>query len=115
MIESPVAQVHGHGVGRVDAPAARADNKSPVALHILDALEAFGVDTLFGIPGGAISSVYGALLQRPGMRVVTAKHETGAVFLAMGHAMATGRLGVVVTTAGPGITNALTGITSAFY
>lgn len=49
------------------------------------------------------------------MRAITAKHETGAVFLAMGHAMATGGLGVVVTTSGPGMTNALTGITSAFY
>jgi acetolactate synthase-1/2/3 large subunit len=95
--------------------ASRQARMAPVALQILDVLADHGVDTIFGIPGGAISSVYGALLNRPGMRIVTAKHETGAVFLAMGHAMATGRLGAVVITAGPGITNALTGIASAFY
>jgi acetolactate synthase-1/2/3 large subunit len=111
------------GFGVVRAPpsaAATAASPAPngratVALQILDLLQQFGVDTVFGIPGGAVSTIYGALVARPGIRLITAKHETGAVFLAMGHAMATGQLGVVVTTAGPGITNALTGITSAYY
>lgn len=91
------------------------DIKTSVGLQILDVLQEYGVDTIFGIPGGAISTIYGGLLERPAIRAITAKHETGAVFLAMGYAMATGRLGVVVTTAGPGMTNALTGIASAFY
>lgn len=115
MIEPSHPQAHARGLDLVGGLSPETDREVPVALQILDVLQAFGVDTLFGIPGGAISSLYGALLQRPGIRLVTAKHETGAVFLAMGYAMATGRLGVVVTTAGPGITNALTGITSAFY
>jgi acetolactate synthase-1/2/3 large subunit len=83
--------------------------------QILDVLEEFGVDTLFGIPGGAVSSLYGGLLDRPRMRIVNAKHETGAVFLAMGYSMATDQPGVVLTTSGPAISNALTGLSSAFY
>jgi acetolactate synthase-1/2/3 large subunit len=86
-----------------------------VALQLVDVLEEFGVNVVFGIPGGAISGLYAALMERPHIRVVTAKHETAAVFLAMGYAIATGRPGVVITTAGPGITNALTGLASAFY
>ena len=84
------------------------------AEHVLDVLEEFGVDTVFGIIGGAVSSLYGGLLDRPRISVVSAKHETSAVFLAMGYAMATGKLGTVITTAGPGITNALTGLASAY-
>ncbi len=89
--------------------------KSTVALHLVDVLRDFGVNVVFGIPGGAISPFYDALLERPDVRIITTKHETNAAFLAIGYAMATGRPGVVVTTAGPGITNALTGMASAYY
>jgi acetolactate synthase-1/2/3 large subunit len=89
--------------------------KSPVALHLVDVLRDFGVNVVFGVPGGAISPFYDALLERPDIRIITTKHETNAAFLAIGYAMATGRPGVVVTTAGPGITNALTGVASAYY
>ena len=65
--------------------------------------------------GALWAGLYGALAGRTDFRVVNAKHETGAVFLAMGHAMATGRPGVVITTSGPGITNAITGLASAYY
>ncbi|MBI5517481.1 MAG: thiamine pyrophosphate-binding protein [Deltaproteobacteria bacterium] len=88
---------------------------SPVALQLIDVLREFGVDTVFGIPGGAISGFYASLLARPDVKIVTTRHETGAAFMAIGYAMATGRPGVVVTTAGPGITNALTGLASAYY
>lgn len=86
-----------------------------VALQLVDVLRDFGVDVVFGVPGGAVSSLYAALVDRPDVRVITAKHETNAAFLAMGYAMASGRPGVVFTTAGPGITNAMTGIASAHY
>lgn len=86
-----------------------------VALQIIDVLRDFGADTVFGVPGGAISSMYAALVDRPDIRVITAKHETSAAFLAIGYTIATGRPGVVLTTAGPGITNAMTGIASAHY
>jgi len=88
---------------------------SSVAHELCDVLREFGVDTVFGIPGGAIAKLYSVLPDRPDLRVVTTKHETNAGFMAMGYAAATGRPGVVLTTAGPGITNALTGIASAYY
>jgi len=100
-------------VEEVGAPSSR--SAVPLALQLIDELRALGIDTVFGIPGGAVSPVYAALLKRPDVRVINAKHETGAVFLAMGYALATGKPGVVLTTAGPGITNAITGIASAFY
>ena len=100
-------------LAEVGAPSSR--SAVPLALQIIDELRAHGIDTVFGIPGGAVSPIYGALLERPDVRVVNAKHETGAVFLAMGYAIATGKAGVVFTTAGPGITNAITGLASAFH
>ncbi len=108
--ESPTSR---RNLGDVGAASSRAT--VPVALQLIDELRAHGITTVFGIPGGAVAPIYGALLQRPDVRVVTAHHETGAVFMAMGHALATGTPGVVITTAGPGITNAITGIASAFY
>jgi acetolactate synthase-1/2/3 large subunit len=89
--------------------------QSTVSLHLVDVLHDFGANVVFGVPGGAISGFYDALLERPDIRIITTKHEAMAGFLAIGYSMATGRPGVVLTTAGPGITNALTGIASAFY
>ncbi len=84
-----------------------------VAHAIVDTLLAYGVDTLFGIPGGAISALYDACLDRPALRLVTTRHETAAVFAAIGHARVTGRPAVVVVTSGPGLTNAITGLAAA--
>jgi acetolactate synthase-1/2/3 large subunit len=86
-----------------------------VAHQLVDVLCDFGVDTVFGIPGGNVATIYMALLERPEIRVVTAKHETGAAFMAIGYSLQTGRPGVVIATAGPGITNTLTGLATAFY
>jgi acetolactate synthase-1/2/3 large subunit len=92
-----------------------ASPQQSVSIQLIDVLTEFGVDMVFGIPGGAIASLYAAFHQRPGIRLITAKHETSAAFLAVGYALATGRPGVVLTTAGPGITNALTGMATAHY
>lgn len=100
-------------VDSVGAPASR--TTVPVALQLVDELRAHGINTVFGIPGGAVSPLYAALMKRQDVQVVNAKHESGAAFLAMGYALATGKPGVIVTTAGPGITNAVTGLASAFY
>lgn len=108
----------GHASARFaleDVGAQSSRTSGPLARQLIDELRAHGIDTVFGIPGGAVSPIYAALLKRPSVRVITAKHETSAVFLAMGYAIATGKPGVVITTAGPGITNAVTGIASAFY
>ena len=82
---------------------------------IARALADNGVTTVFGLPGGPLFPIYDALLDCPSIRVVHCKHETMAVFAAAAYARATESVGVVLVTSGPGITNALTGLASAFY
>jgi acetolactate synthase-1/2/3 large subunit len=80
-------------------------------------LEQLGVEYVFGIPGGAIEPLYNALARserRGGVRAVVARHETGAAFMADGYARNSGKLGVVCGTAGPGTTNLITGVASAY-
>jgi len=80
-------------------------------------LEQIGVEYVFGIPGGPIEPFYNALARserRGGIRSVVARHETGAAFMADGYARNSGRLGVCCGTAGPGTTNLITGVASAF-
>jgi acetolactate synthase-1/2/3 large subunit len=75
------------------------------------------VEYVFGIPGGAIEPLYNALARserRGSVRPVVARHETGAAFMAEGYARNTGRLGVCCSTTGPGATNLITGVASAF-
>ena len=104
-----------HAGGQSSGPAGATSGAETVtgAQSLIKSLECAGVDTVFGIPGGAISRLYADLTKRPGIRVVNATHETNAVFLAIGHALATGKPSVVLTTAGPGMTNAITGLASA--
>jgi acetolactate synthase-1/2/3 large subunit len=85
-----------------------------VADQIVRVLRDAGVNTLFGVPGGAIAAIYDALLDEPRIRVINSRHESSAVFAAAAHARATGSVGVVLTTSGPGVTNAITGIASSF-
>ncbi len=80
-------------------------------------LEYIGVEFVFGIPGGAIEPLYNALsrsAKRGGPRAVVARHETGAAFMADGYARNSGNLGVCCATAGPGATNLITGVASAY-
>lgn len=81
---------------------------------LIDILIASGVDTVFGLPGGTIAPLHDALLDRPEVRVITTRHESGAMFAAAGYARMTGKLGVVLVTSGPGILNSLTGAASAY-
>ncbi len=84
---------------------------------ILGYLEQLGVEYVFGIPGGAIEPFYNALARserRNSIRAVVARHETGAAFMAEGYARNTGRLGVCCSTTGPGATNLITGVASAY-
>lgn len=80
---------------------------------LLRALQAEGVDLVFGYPGGAIMPVYDALLDS-GIRHVLVRHEQGAALAANGYARHTGRVGVCLATSGPGATNLVTGIADAF-
>lgn len=84
---------------------------------VIGYLEAIGVEYVFGVPGGAIEPLYNALARserRGGIVPVVARHETGAAFMADGYARESGKLGVCCTTTGPGATNAITGVASAY-
>lgn len=84
---------------------------------VVDYLEELGIKHVFGIPGGAIEPLYNALARskREGrIRPVVARHESGAAFMADGYARETRRLGVCCATTGPGTTNLLTGVASAY-
>lgn len=75
-------------------------------------LEARGVDRVFGIPGGAISPMFDALIDSA-IEPIVCQHESMALYMAYGHARATGKPAVVLVTSGPGVLNALTGIAAA--
>lgn len=79
------------------------------------ALDAEGVTTVFGHPGGAVITIYDALAQiQPRWQHVLVRHEQAATHMAEGYAKATGRVGTVLVTSGPGATNCVTGIADAF-
>lgn len=81
---------------------------------IVDALWSLGVDTVYGVPGGAISPLYDALLNRSEIRVVNVRHETNAAFMAIGHVrVRPASLPCILVTSGPGVTNAVTGLAAA--
>ncbi len=81
---------------------------------IVQALKDEGVKHVFGYPGGAVLHIYDALFQQEDVRHVLVRHEQGATHAADGYARATGLPGVVLVTSGPGATNAVTGIATAF-
>lgn len=84
------------------------------AQAILATLRAFGVDTIFGIPGVHNLPLYDAMRQESGLRHVLARHEQGAGFMADGYARISGRPGVVSTITGPGALNAATPLADAY-
>ena len=81
---------------------------------VLRSLEAEGVDTVFGIPGGAILPIYDAFARGTTVRHVLARHEQGAGHMAQGLARASGKVGVAFATSGPGATNLVTPIADAW-
>jgi len=84
------------------------------AQSLVMALEAVGVDTVFGIPGGAILPVYDPLLDSTKVRHILVRHEQGAGHAAEGYASSSGRVGVCMATSGPGATNLVTPLADAF-
>ncbi|MET8159886.1 acetolactate synthase large subunit [Sphaerisporangium sp. NPDC005289] len=84
------------------------------AQALVRALEQVGVDTVFGIPGGAILPAYDPLYDSTKVRHVLVRHEQGAGHAAEGYAQATGRVGVCMATSGPGATNLVTAIADAY-
>jgi len=80
---------------------------------IVECLKKEGVDTLFNYPGGAVLPLFDELVSTP-FRQVLVRHEQAAVHAADGYARASGKVGVVVVTSGPGATNTVTGIATAY-
>jgi len=81
---------------------------------VIESLIKEGVKTVFGYPGGAIMNVYDEIYKQDSFKHILAKHEQGAVHMADGYARATGKVGVAMVTSGPGLTNAITGIATAY-
>ncbi|MDR0816390.1 MAG: biosynthetic-type acetolactate synthase large subunit [Desulfovibrio sp.] len=81
---------------------------------LLESLKREGVEVLFGYPGGAVLDIYDELPKHPELRHVLVRHEQGAVHAADGYARASGKVGACLVTSGPGATNTVTGIATAY-
>ncbi|NPB09091.1 MAG: biosynthetic-type acetolactate synthase large subunit [Thermodesulfobacteria bacterium] len=81
---------------------------------IVEALKREGVDIIFGYPGGAVIDIYDELYRTPEIKHVLVRHEQGATHAADGLARSTGKVGVCLVTSGPGATNTVTGIATAY-
>jgi acetolactate synthase-1/2/3 large subunit len=87
--------------------------KKTGAQILLECLQLEGIETVFGYPGGTVINIYDELLNYP-IRHILTRHEQGAVHAADGYARATGKVGVAIATSGPGATNTVTGIATAY-
>ncbi|WP_411283824.1 acetolactate synthase large subunit [Lapillicoccus sp.] len=96
------------------APPTPAPEQVTGAQALVKSLEALGVDTVFGIPGGAILPAYDPLMDSASVRHILVRHEQGAGHAAEGYAAATGRVGVCMATSGPGATNLVTPLSDAY-
>jgi len=84
------------------------------ARMVIEAIRHEGVDVVFGYPGGAIMNVYDEIYKQNHFQHILTRHEQAAVHAADGYARATGRVGVAIVTSGPGFTNAVTGLATAY-
>lgn len=81
---------------------------------LIKMIKSEGVDTIFGYPGGAVIDIYDELDRNPDLRHILVRHEQGAIHAADAYSRAKGDIGVALVTSGPGATNAVTGIASAY-
>ena len=81
---------------------------------VFESLRREGVDMVFGFPGGAVINLYDELMNHPKIKHILVRHEQGAVHAADGYARSTGKTGVCLVTSGPGATNIVTGVATAF-
>ena len=81
---------------------------------LLECLKEQNVDTIFGYPGGSVINIYDELYSFDGINHILVSHEQGAAHAADGYARATGKVGVCLATSGPGATNLVTGIATAY-
>ncbi|MDD3593393.1 MAG: biosynthetic-type acetolactate synthase large subunit [Candidatus Gastranaerophilales bacterium] len=95
--------------------AVQADNETMLGARILlECLRKEGVDEIFGYPGGVVLHIYDELYKCDFIKHYLVRHEQAAIHAAEGYARVTGKVGVAITTSGPGATNAITGITNAY-
>ncbi|MFC1540458.1 biosynthetic-type acetolactate synthase large subunit [Candidatus Margulisiibacteriota bacterium] len=81
---------------------------------LIESLKNEGVEHIFGYPGGTVLPIYDVLFKEKAIKHLLTRHEQGATHAADGYARATGKVGVVIATSGPGATNTVTGIATAF-
>ena len=81
---------------------------------LIRSLQEEGVEYIFGYPGGAALHIYDAIFRQQKIEHILVRHEQAATHMADGYARSTGRAGVVLVTSGPGATNAITGIATAY-
>jgi acetolactate synthase I/II/III large subunit len=109
------AEVKRAATAQPNADPARALTGDPNGAEIMvRSLQAEGVKYLWGYPGGAVLYIYDALYKQDSIEHVLVRHEQAAVHAADGYARATGEVGVALVTSGPGVTNAVTGIATAY-
>ncbi len=105
---------HEKGMQTVTKKSPKEGMVMNAAQALVASLEAEGVDYIFGYPGGQAIRIFDALYDSTQIKRILARHEQGAVHEADGYARATGRVGVAVVTSGPGATNTVTGIATAY-
>jgi acetolactate synthase-1/2/3 large subunit len=111
----PMAKRKGRPVDRELSDSATADcPQLSGAEMLIRSLQEEGVEQVFGYPGGAVLHIYDALFKQEKVKHYLVRHEQAATHMADGYARATGKTGVVLVTSGPGATNAITGIATAY-
>ncbi|RDU67096.1 acetolactate synthase large subunit [Helicobacter didelphidarum] len=90
------------------------NNKMNGSAMLVEALHLEGVKVIFGYPGGAVLNIYDEIYKQSYFRHILTRHEQAAIHAADGYARASGKVGVAIITSGPGFTNAVTGIATAF-
>ena len=81
---------------------------------VVRSLQDLGVKYIFGYPGGSVLDIYDSIFQQSDVEHILVRHEQAATHMADGYARATGEVGVVLATSGPGVTNCVTGIATAY-
>ncbi|MBN3453635.1 acetolactate synthase large subunit [Mycobacterium sp. DSM 3803] len=113
--QTATSQANGTSPVKADQPQPKrvAPHQLTGAQAVVRSLEELGVDVIFGIPGGAVLPVYDPLFDSQKLRHVLVRHEQGAGHAASGYAHATGKVGVMMATSGPGATNLVTPLADA--
>ena len=114
-MDMSAAEVKRAASAQPQSPSQATPNAEPNGSEILvRCLQAENVKYLWGYPGGAVLYIYDALYKQDKIEHVLVRHEQAAIHAADGYARATGDVGVALVTSGPGVTNAITGIATAY-